>query len=151
MISSLVGGISTFIWTDTYQSHNPLIDEYGDFYKTVKVHIPLPKCLDASAFENLVSYKSEQLPYSYIHTPLRIHALVNSSKQMEESFMIYLVQELLNHISTLQNVLIFTLLLVMSPDMKSRPRPIQLVRTVLGMDWSLTNHQASLKRPSPPS
>merc|ERR1712079_92660 len=53
------------------------------------------------------------LPYSYIYTPLRIHALVNSSKQMEESFMIYLIQELLNHISTLQNVLIFTLLLVL--------------------------------------
>ena len=35
--------------------------------------------------------------------------------------------------------------LSMAPSMKSRPRPIQLVRTVLGMDWSLTNHQASLK------
>ena len=35
--------------------------------------------------------------------------------------------------------------LSMAPSMKSRPRPIQLVRTVLGMDWSPTNHQASLK------
>ena len=33
----------------------------------------------------------------------------------------------------------------MSPDMKSRPWPIQLVCTVWGMDWSPTNHQASLK------
>ena len=33
----------------------------------------------------------------------------------------------------------------MSHSMKSRPRSIQLVHTVWGMDWSPTNHQASLK------
>ena len=50
-----------------------------DISTTVQVHIPPPKCLDTSAFENLVFSEFELLPYYYIYPccliPWSIHQL----------------------------------------------------------------------------